>query len=315
MPEKRKKFRKINFRVFSIILIITAMTSIMLKLNKDFNFKINVPLSFNDLPKDKLIKNYNTNTITVSGIATGYEYLKYKFYDQHFNINLAKIEKKDSNLYYYNFAPEKDRLTGSLINSVLKSFKPDTLFVVLDTNYEKKVPVRSQIELSFAPGYGSLKGLQVKPDSVLVRGPKSSIDTLAAVYTQKERFKAIKSHLKDSVPLTTLKRINQLEIEPKEVLYSLHVDKFTEGTLTVPLQLINVPAQVTAKIFPKRVKLIFNVNFKNYDRLRPSDFKVVCDFNKMDSTSTTLSPEIVQFPSYVRDLRLSEKTVQYLLVK
>jgi len=315
MPEKRKKFRKINFRVFSTILVITALTSIMLKLNKDFTFKVKVPVSFNNLPKDKLLKTYNTNVINVSGVATGYEYLKYKFYDQDFNIDLAELTKKDSNLFYYDFNADNDRLAGSLVNSVLKSFKPDTLFVVLDTNFEKKVPVRSQIELNYAPGYGSLKGLEIKPDSVLVRGPKSSIDTLRAVYTLKERFKSVKSDLKDSIQLTTLKRIKQLKIEPKTVKYNVTVDKFTEGTLTVPLQLINVPAQVTAKIFPKRVKLIFNVNLKNYDRLKPSDFKVICDFDKIDSSSTTLTPEIVQSPTYVRDLRLAEKTVQYLLVK
>jgi hypothetical protein len=315
MPEKRKRFRKINFRVFSTILVITALTSIMLKLNKDFTFKVKVPVSFNNLPKDKLLKTYTTGAINVTGVATGYEYLKYKFYDQHFHIDLAELTKKDSNLFYYNFNAENDRLSGSLINSVLKSFKPDTLFVVLDTNFEKKVPVRSQIELNYAPGYGSLKGLEIKPDSVLVRGPKSSIDTLQAVYTLKERFKAVKSDLKDSIALTSLKPIKQLSIEPKTVKYSATVDKFTEGTLTVPLQLINVPPQVTAKIFPKRVKLIFNVNFKNYDRLKPSDFKVICDFDKIDSSSTTLTPEIIQSPVYVRDLRLAEKTVQYLLVK
>jgi YbbR domain-containing protein len=315
MAEKRKKFRKINFRVFSTILVITALTSIMLKLNKDFTFRVKVPVSFNNLPQDKLLKTYNTSVINVSGVATGYEYLKYKFYDQHFNIDLAALTKKDSNLFYHDFNPDNDRLTGSLVNSVLKSFKPDTLFVILDTNFEKKVPVRSQIELNYAPGYGSLKGLEINPDSVLVRGPKSSIDTLQAVYTLKERFKAVKSNLKDSIQLTSLKRIKQLTIEPKTVKYNVDVDKFTEGTLTVPLQLINVPPQVTAKIFPKRVKLIFNVNFKNYDRLKPSDFKVVCDFNKIDSTSTTLTPEIVQSPTYVRDLRLAEKTVQYLFVK
>ncbi len=315
MPEKRKRFRKINFRVFSTILVVTALTSIMLKLNKDFTFKVKVPVSFNNLPKDKLLKTYTTGAINVTGVATGYEYLKYKFYDQRFHIDLAELTKKDSNLFYYNFNAENDRLSGSLINSVLKSFKPDTLFVVLDTNFEKKVPVRSQIELNYAPGYGSLKGLEIMPDSVLVRGPKSSIDTLQAVYTLKERFKAVKSDLKDSIALTSLKPIKQLTIEPKTVKYSATVDKFTEGTLTVPLQLINVPPQVTAKIFPKRVKLIFNVNFKNYDRLKPSDFKVICDFDKIDSSSTTLTPEIIQSPLYVRDLRLAEKTVQYLLVK
>ncbi|WP_031425724.1 hypothetical protein [Flavimarina sp. Hel_I_48] len=315
MPEKRNKFRKINFRVFTIILVITALTSIMLKLNKDFSFKVKVPIAFNNLPKDKLLKEYTADKINVTGVASGYDYLKYRFYDQYFEIDLSKVKRKDSTLYYYDFDPENDRLNGSLSNSILKAYQPDTLFVVMDTNYEKKVRVRSQVELTYSPGYGSLKGLEIKPDSVLVRGPKSSIDTLKAVYTLPERFKDIKGSLNDSIRLTTRTAIKQLEIEPRYVKYSLNVAKFTEGALTVPLQLINVPAQVTAKIFPKRVKLIFNVNFKNYDRLKPSDFKVVCDFNKIDSTSTTLTPEIVQSPSYVRDLRLAEKTVQYLLVK
>lgn len=315
MPEKRKKFRQINFRVFSIILVVTALISIMLKLNKNFTFDVKVPISFTNLPKDKLLKNYNSDEIEVVGIASGYEYLKYRFYDQQFAIDLAKLKKKDSNLYFYDFEPENDRLAGSLANSTLQSYKPDTLFVVLDANFEKKVPVRSQIQISYSPGFGSLKGLEVNPDTVIVRGPKSSIDTLQAIYTQSRDLKAIRSNLKDSISLTTIKRIVQLQIEPKKVGYKIQVDKFTEGTLTVPLQLINVPAEVTAKIFPKRVKLVFNVNFTNYDRLKPSDFKVVCDFNKIDSTSTTLTPEIVESPSYVRDLRLAEKTVQYLLVK
>jgi len=315
MPERRNKFRKINFRVFTIILVITALISIMLKLNKDFSYKVNVPVNFSNLPKDKLLKDYNAKKVRVNGVASGYDYLKYRFYDQHFEIDLAKVKKKDSNLYYYDFDPENDPLNGSLSNSEIEAYTPDTLFVVLDTNYEKKVPVRSQIQLSYSPGYGSLKGLVIKPDSALVRGPKSSIDTLKAVFTIPEQFKDIKANLNDSIPLTTLKNIKQLEIEPKAVSYKVAVAKFTEGALTVPLQLINVPAHVTAKIFPKRVKLIFNVNFKNYDRLKPSDFKVICDFNKIDSTSTTLTPEIVQSPSYVRDLRLAEKTVQYLLIK
>ncbi|MEE3147668.1 MAG: YbbR-like domain-containing protein, partial [Bacteroidota bacterium] len=101
----------------------------------------------------------------------------------------------------------------------------------------------------------------------------------------------------------------------QKVLYSLSVDKFTEGSVSVPLQLINVPANVTAKVFPKRINVIFNVNLSNYELVKSSDFKVVVDFDQVDDSSTSLTPEVKEAPVYVRDIRLSESTVQYLLVK
>lgn len=315
MPDKRGKMRSLNIRVFSTIVVITALISIMLKLNKDFNFIAKVPVSFYELPKDKLLKSYTSQEVSVRGIASGYNYLKYRFFDQNFKINLSELKRKDSTLYFYDFNEEEDRLSGSLATSEIKSFEPDTLFFILDKNFEKKVEVRSRINYNFAAGYGSLRGLSFLPDSVLVRGPETSIDTLEAVYTEPVSFTGIKQDMRDSVSLVSYKPIKQLEIDPGKVGFSLSVDKFTEGSLVVPIQVINVPAEVTAKIFPKRVKLIFNVNLKNYNRLKSSNFKVICDFDKIDSTSTSLTPEIVQYPSYVRDLRLGEKTVQYLLVK
>ena len=315
MAAKESTLKKINYRVFAVILIITAGVSVMLKLNKNFDFKVNVPLKFKDLPKDKLLKSYSADKVQVTGIASGYAYYKYKFYDQDYSIDLSKIKRKDSLTYYYSFNKEKDPLKGSLENSVVMGFKPDTVFFELDQNFEKKVPVRSRIDVAFSAGYGSLEGLVISPDSALVRGPKSSVDTIKAVYTGDENLKDIKSGFRDSTDLEPLLPIDQLEIVPKQVKYKLKVDKFTEGSLTVPLQLVNVPQGVSARVFPKRVNLVFNVNIKNYEGIKASDFKVICDFKDIDSTSTTISPKIIDRPQDVRDVRLMEKTVQYLFVK
>ena len=315
MAGERNTFKKINFRVFAVILIITAGISVMLKLNKAFDFKVSVPLDFKNLPKDKLLKSYTAGSVKVAGVATGYAFYKYKFFDQSFEIDLSRLKHKDSIMYYYTFNTDNDKLGGSLSNSVIKSFAPDTLFFELDANYEKRVPVRSRIDVAFLPGYGSLEGLQISPDSVVIRGPKSSIDTVEAIYTVNKDFKNVKTGFSDSLMLESLKPINHLKIEPDRVGYKLTVNKFTEGTLAVPLQLVNVPQGVSARVFPKKVNLVFNVNIKNYDLIKISDFKVICDFDKIDSTSTTISPEIISSPDYVRDVRLREKTVQYLFVK
>ena len=128
MAGEQNRFNKINFRVFAVILVITACVSVMLKLNKEFNFKVTVPLKFEGLTKDKLLKSYTADKVKVSGIATGYSYFKYKFYDQAYTIDLSSIKRKDSITYYYAFDKGKDALKGSLENSVIVAYRPDYPF-------------------------------------------------------------------------------------------------------------------------------------------------------------------------------------------
>ncbi len=315
MPERKKRFKNINLRVFLVILILTTGVSILVKLNKNFNFTVKVPLTFVNLPEDKILKSYSNDEVKVFGRSSGYDYIKYNLTSQDFTIDLSKLQNTSERQFYYVFNREEDALKGSLSESLVTTFEPDTIFFDLDQNFEKRLPVKPKFDISFAAGYGSLEGIKISPDSVLVRGPKSNIDSMTQVFTTAEKLKNVKKSYKDSIALDNTFSNRHIEVIPARVAYNLDVDRFTEGDITVPLQLINVPSNVTAKVFPKRVNLIFNVNFKNYERIKPSDFKVVCDFDHIDSTSTSITPEILEYPEFIRDVRLREKTVQYLLVK
>tara|TARA_R110002020_G_scaffold454448_2_gene670067 strand:+ start:21954 stop:22901 length:948 start_codon:yes stop_codon:yes gene_type:complete len=315
MPETRKSLKNINLRVFLLILLFTAAVSVLLKLGKDFRYTVKVPLQFINLPEDRILKSFSTEKVEVSGIGSGYDFYKYKFSDKHIDIDLSEVVKDSATRYYYVFNRDQDALTGSLSQSRILNFSPDTVYVNLDRNYEVKLPVVAKIEVSYDAGYGSFEGLQLSPDSVVVRGPKSSLDTLTHATTSAMVFKDVKNNLKDSIAVGVSGRSDLIQIIPAQVGYTLDVDKFTEGTISVPVQLINVPRNVKAKIFPKKVTVVFNVNFENYERIKPSDFRVVCDFKLTDSLSTSLTPEILEYPEFIRDVRLREKTVQYLLVK
>ncbi|MAZ26079.1 MAG: hypothetical protein CL868_03245 [Cytophagaceae bacterium] len=312
MAKTKKKLNNANIRIFLLILVLTACVSLLVKLNKLYTFDVKVPISLINLPEDKILKSYTAKKIEVNGRATGYEYLKYRLSDQEYVVDLSQL-KRANGKYFYVFNASNANLGGSLSDSELSRIMPDTIFFSLDENYEKRVPVVQNSDISFAAGYGSLEGVVFTPDTVMVRGPKSVLDSLGQVSTKEIRFKDLKSTVEDSIALVTNEK--QVDIIPQRVQMHLEVDKFTEGDLEVPLQMVNVPQDVTAKIFPKRVHLIFNVNLKDYERVKANEFKVVCDFAEIDSTTTTLTPKILEHPDFVRDVRLREKTIQYLLVK
>ena len=314
MANPKNRGKNSNLRVFLTILLVVAAISVMIKLNRNFNFSVTVPLTFENLGDDQILKSASTNQVKVKGKASGYDYFKYRFFSQKFPIDLSQLQQNKGKAYYV-FNAEEDALEGSLTGSDITSFQPDTVFFDLDKNFEKRVPVIPEYAISFAAGYGSLEGFKVDPDTITLRGPQSELDTITRVYTEAISFENVRNSVSDSLQLSFNAAIPMVEIRPDKVLYSLSVDKFTEGSVSVPLQLINVPSNVTAKVFPKRINVIFNVNLSNYELVKSSDFKVVVDFDQVESLSTSLTPEVKEAPSYVRDIRLSESTVQYLLVK
>ncbi|MGO4910980.1 CdaR family protein [Leeuwenhoekiella sp. W20_SRS_FM14] len=314
MSDKKKRSKNSNLRVFVTIFLVVAAISIMIKLNRNFSFTVKIPLTFQNLSEDYILKKSSTTSVKVTGKASGYDYFKYRFFSQAFPIDLSNLPK-DGSRSYYVFTAESDALKGSLSGSEITEFEPDTVYFTLDRNYDKRVPVISNFEISYAPGYGSFQGMEIKPDSITVRGPESEVDTITKVYTSAEVFEDIRASKEGNVSLHLFKKIPNVELLPNTIAYNLHVDKFTEGSVSVPLQLINVPPNVSAKVFPKRINVIFNVNVTNYDRVKSSDFKVVVDFDEADSLSTSLTPQVIEIPEFVRDVRISESTVQYLLVK
>ncbi|RXG15507.1 YbbR-like protein [Leeuwenhoekiella aestuarii] len=314
MADRKKRSKNANLRVFMTILVVVATISVMIKLNRNFSFTVKVPLKFQNLSEDQILKSASTNTVEVTGKASGYDYFKYRFFSQDFPIDLSQLSR-NKNRSYYVFNDENDALKGSLSGSEITSFEPDTVFFDLDRNFDKKIPVVPKYSITFAPGYGSLAGFKIKPDSITIRGPQTEVDTISQIFTEELKFQDVRNSKADSINLTFGKDIPLVNLAPGRVAYTLAVDKFTEGNVSVPLQLINVPSNVTAKVFPKRVNVIFNVNLSNYEQVKSSDFKVVVDFNEIDSLSTSLTPQVLEAPEYVRDIRLSESTVQYLLVK
>jgi len=74
-----------------------------------------------------------------------------------------------------------------------------------------------------------------------------------------------------------------------------------------------VPEKMNAVIFPKEVIVYYQVSLNEFDKVKPSNFKVIVDFkNSVDSDGYLLA-QIVEHPDIVNNLRLNENKILFVI--
>jgi YbbR domain-containing protein len=193
------------------------------------------------------------------------------------------------------------------------SIRPDTLFFSFDRIISKSVPVIPDIEVLTARQYSVKGSIQIKPDSVILTGPKHIIDTIAGVKTRFRRLSGVDETVSKSFFLKTSK---EYSTSTKKVQLTIPVEQFTEAELRVPIKILNCPDSIDVKIFPDEVTIKCQVAVTDYSQFRQRPFEVILDLNKADLYSSDKIPvEIPNVPPFVNSLRVSPSEVDFLIEK
>jgi YbbR domain-containing protein len=154
----------------------------------------------------------------------------------------------------------------------------------------------------------------MQPDSVTISGPDVVLDTITRLYTRPVILKKVKEDISGEVAIDTT-GYKDLTLYTRDVSYSLDVEKYTEGNVLVPIEVINVPEGLNVVIFPKETLLFYQVSLQNYSKVTASDFRVVADFRKTMENQDFIIPEVVKKPEFTSNLRLNEKKIQFIIKK
>lgn len=283
-----------------------------MQFSKQYTIPVELPLSYENVPMDKLLGENNPETITLRIRDYGFNLARYRLIPPSLNIDLQRTVEEGGQLVY-NLEQEK----ADIVNQLNLDFD-DLAFLQnsLRVNYEQKavktVNIVSQIGLNFAVGYSALEEVKLEPDTVRVSGPASIIDTLTEVNTESLRINNINSNLKGTVRLDKT-GLQQVTFFQDEINYSLRTDKFTEGKIEIPIELQNVPQGNNIAIFPKDVVVFYQVSLNDFDKIKPTAFKVVVDFRNEIPREGYLLAQVVQKPALVNNVRLSENRIQFVV--
>lgn len=304
------KNRKIN--VFIIFLLSAFIILIFSKLSKEYTNTLVFNIDKVNVPQENVILNDSTAKLNITLKTHGFKWLNYYLKKPNISIDFSKdVYRKDS---VFLWSKSKSYLNNTQFDKQVEllNITPDTLLFRFDVNLIKTVPVVLNSEITYSSGYDASSNYELKPDSIQVIGPKVLVENVESVITKKLILNDVRTDILENVELKLLKESSDIKFSKSNVNLEATVEKFTEGTLKVPVSVVNVPKSIKLKYFPKEISVSFYVSLSNFNSIENKNFKIECDYNKIDNSSF-LTAELVEFPETVKNAKINQKRIEFIV--
>lgn len=319
-PGSVKEKVLLNKRVatFLCCVFISVLFWLLMTLSKDYTITVTYPVKYSNSPKDKVIANNLPSSINIDIKSKGFFLLAYKFKDpQTLYVNLDKSRPVGILNHFFLLTNEQLNNFTDQFSSRIKILRiiPDTIFLNFNKKIIKRVPVRANLTLDMDSRYQQGDSLKLVPGFVEISGAADVISKVDYVETVPVTIKNVDKAQVLMLKIDSDSGKQQFEINPKSVKAIVNVVKFTEATIELPIEAINLPHGYTLKSFPDKVNVKYNVAFDNYEKINAQQFRAVIDYKKAEQGSNKLKITLEKFPSDIRSVKLNPQKVEFILKK
>lgn len=191
----------------------------------------------------------------------------------------------------------------------------DTLFINIDRKSSKRVSLRvDSTKISLDDDYRIISPIRLVPDTAVIYGPTSFLDTLASLYAvtleaneiDKEFDRFVKLGLPDGWDIYS---------DPPTVNVQFEVDVFNRLEMLTKVELLNFPEDSSAYVLDPSVRVKFIIQESLQEEFFPSDFKVVVDYSMINYADSTAPAMVVFFPENVIEVEVLPDSVRILYAK
>jgi YbbR domain-containing protein len=312
-----------NFYVFFLCLTFSLFFWLITVFNREYTTSISFATRFLNLPPEKILVNKLPKQVSVEVSGTGFELIGANFNAQSdtlfvdaFNVNKLYNESANEHsfLLLNNQLPLIARQLGDRIK--VNRIEPDTVKFSFGQKSEKRVPVKLNIKLSFAPQYQQSAPLKINPSSVVVRGPGIWLEDIDILETAPIVLRNLNKTTAISVPLQIEDKRANIEYATKTIRVEIPVERYTEKILEVPVVLTNAPAGYIAKSFPAKIRIKFNTSLSLFNQIKVSDFEIYADLKSVENAgSQRLKLKVIRQPEGISGLKLLPEKVEYVIRK
>jgi hypothetical protein len=301
---------RLRFFLFFLLLSFTFWTST--KLSNTYIVEESFSIIWTNIPNG-IIPSSENQQMNVSISASGIEILIYRLINKSINISLSQAdfsgEKGLIDLRGQDFFIKKQFFENTKLN-ILNPLFLEFKFSRLE---EKVFTVVPQIEINLRAGYLIDSSLKVTPDSILVRGPKSILDTLNSIQSESIIADDLYENFRKKV---SLRSIPEIQLSESKVTVEVAVSRYTEKEFLLNVEVINLPLGTRVKLFPPKAKVRVTLPLSVLRTIKTSDFNLVVDYNNIfKDVEKKLDLIMIRRPSSVKKVILEPKKVNYLIRK
>jgi hypothetical protein len=284
-----------------------------LVLTKDYTSSLHVKVSYTNFPAGLIQVNRLPEKFFLSIKANGYNLISLNE-SQEVNVDVSSLLGPEPAVRKISSRMLVRDIAQQLGNDVsITSIQPDTIVFDLRFSSTVKLPVRANLDVTFDKQYDSVSAVQMNPDSVIASIPVAFIGTITHIETERIKAELLRAPLKKRVKLIKPEGVS---LDTTEIEIFLPVEKFTEGAVEVPVNLVNVPSGFTIKIYPDVVSVKYLVSLSHYSQIKPEMFSVTADASvAATDQDEKLDVRIINSPPGVRSVSCQPQQVEFILKK
>lgn len=292
----------------------------MIKMSQPYNDTLPCMVEYTNLPKGKIMADNYDSILYIKHTAKGFRMfsLKYLKAQPHIFLNLNDLKSHKSRYTYNSYI-----LTGPLEETIIKQLGiidefqgiyPDTLFFALENITSKKLPVNPNITYTLKKQYQIYGKIITRPDSIIIEGIPSIIDTIQYINTEKKKLNEIYEDKLLKLQLIKPLQTSKIRLSNDSVNVIITVEKYTEASISVDLYAIGADT-LKLKLFPDKVTITYLVALKDYDKISPTMFTAVVELDKKYLKRKTLKIRLEHYPKFVKVKEIQPERVEYIILR
>lgn len=313
-----KRYKRLT--VFVICLLASSLTWMLIKLSKTYEEVIDYPVVFKNKPNDRIIDRQNDTIIYLTVRSQGFKiiYLKYFQKKNPVVIDLHQIKiPQNKNDFEISIPTSKYILNISeqlKFENELISIVPEKIILSLSKVYKKRLKINPDLQLTFAPQYNQYGKVIIQPEFITIYGNKANVDSTFTINTEPIVLNKIKTSIQQSVKvINPLPKI--LQLSSSKVKIKIDVEQFTESEADVSIQIINLPINTHIKIFPFKLKCLYMVALKDYNKIKAESLNFYVDYSEIKKGVNTLKIYKGTMPEDIKINKIIPEKVEFIIIK
>ena len=301
--------------VFLFFVLAASVGWLMNKLSADYLRTVPYRIEFYNSKDLRHIFEVETDVIAQINM-NGFLATRYNFAEQ----NIIRIDLSDK-----YFSPTKKFVLASDIfqkvseqlgdGKKLAGLTPDTIFFTYNELQSKRLPVIPNLDLNFASEYMQCGNILLTPDSVWVSAEQSVLNSITEIQCIPQKYENINKTISGVLDLQT-KGLKDVSIQQGKINFKVVVERYSEATITVPLQLVNRPDNLDVMLFPREIEIKYRASTADFAKIKANYFRLTADFNDFrKSLNGNLPVKIETKPESVLQIDLYPNFVELIVNK
>lgn len=243
-----------------------------------------------ELPEERSLEQEPPSEISVKIRTSGWQllYLQYFSSEKECRVDLKKSANAISQDGKIQLT-KTDILQGinpSISLEKVVELLPETITLHTGMLFRQTVPVLSRVSIQPKEGFTLVGKISIQPDSIVIRGNSSIIESIRYWATQKLQLTNLSEPFSVTVPLSDSLR-NLVTSAVREVTISGDVQQSAEVSINdVPVEIAGGPENSLHSVEPSRVILKVRGGVRRLSTLTSDDLKVIVYYPQLISDSS-----------------------------